>query len=220
MRKSSLLVGLALTILPAALAASPAEHARGTYLEARSAQVFIGGCIMSSEADTMGREAVLSWHLDAGTVNGIDLGGLSLVAVVAGDANLGLHREAPRRSVLYVDQDASLVQRRALADLFVSRFGDLFGDVVDIVAGPVDFRHDANGYSVHVGQVVRVAADAMPPRHQNLVSCGEMQWYEPFVPLQRTTTAVAREHAFAGTQLGIRWSDPNGQSAYFGTFSF
>ena len=43
----------------------------GTYVEARTAEVFTGGCIMSSEADTVGREAVLAWKVDQGSYNGI-----------------------------------------------------------------------------------------------------------------------------------------------------
>ena len=43
----------------------------GSYVEARTAEVFTGGCIMGSEAETMGKEAVLAWKVDRGTVNGV-----------------------------------------------------------------------------------------------------------------------------------------------------
>ena len=45
----------------------------GTYLEARTAEVFAGGCIMNSEAGTSGRQAVLAWKVDKGTFNGVTL---------------------------------------------------------------------------------------------------------------------------------------------------
>ena len=70
--------------------AGPAGSIRGDYVEARTAEVFTGGCIMGSEADTAGRNAVLAWRVTNGTFNGVSLDGLSVVAAVAADKNLGI----------------------------------------------------------------------------------------------------------------------------------
>ena len=43
----------------------------GQYVEARTAEIFTGGCVMGSEAETMGRQAVLAWKVDRGSVNGV-----------------------------------------------------------------------------------------------------------------------------------------------------
>src|SRR5690242_11283354 len=77
------LVGLAVT----PLMASGRNTVSGAYVEARTAEVFTGGCVMGSEAETMGKQAVLAWKVDHGTVNGVSLDGLSVVAAVAGDRN-------------------------------------------------------------------------------------------------------------------------------------
>ena len=50
----------------------------GEYVEARTAEVFTGGCIMSSEAETIGRQAVMAWHINHGVFNGVALDGLSV----------------------------------------------------------------------------------------------------------------------------------------------
>src|SRR5262245_20347377 len=63
----------------------------GVYVEARTAEVFTGGCLMSSEAETTGKEAVLAWKVNRGSVNGVSLDGLSVVAAIVGDKNLGIH---------------------------------------------------------------------------------------------------------------------------------
>src|ERR1019366_4210937 len=63
----------------------------GSYVEARTAQVFTGRCIMGSEAGTVGKEALLAWKVDRGSFNGVTLDGLSIVAAIAGDRNLGIH---------------------------------------------------------------------------------------------------------------------------------
>src|SRR6476620_11987218 len=93
----------------------------GSYVEARTAEIFTGGCIMGSEAETMGKQAVLAWKVDRGSVNGVSLDGLSVVAALAGDVNLGLHEiggsTAKVRSVVYVDERANQVQRMALVSL-------------------------------------------------------------------------------------------------------
>src|SRR5216117_3908119 len=79
----------------------------GAYVEARTAEVFTGGCIMGSEAETTGKQAVLAWKVDRGSFNGITLDGLSVVAAVAGDRNLGIVEigggKANVRSSVFVD---------------------------------------------------------------------------------------------------------------------
>ena len=62
----------------------------GKYVEARTAEVFTGGCIMGSEADTVGKQAVLAWKVDRGSYNGISLDGLSVVAAAGRRRNLGI----------------------------------------------------------------------------------------------------------------------------------
>src|SRR4249919_2313521 len=62
----------------------------GQYVEARTAEIFTGGCIMGSEAETMGKQAVLAWKVDRGSVNGVNIDGLSVVAALSGDRNLGM----------------------------------------------------------------------------------------------------------------------------------
>src|SRR5260370_20887294 len=62
----------------------------GEYVEARTAEIFTGGCIMGSEAETVGKQAVLAWKVDRGSFNGVSLDGLSVVAAVGGDKNPGI----------------------------------------------------------------------------------------------------------------------------------
>src|SRR5215216_2705175 len=108
------LIGLAVSPLMAGGKGS----VTGEYVEARTAEVFTGGCIMNSEAETVGKQAVLAWKVDRGTFNGISLDGLSIVAAVSGDRNLGMQEmggeKAAVRSALYVDQRANAAQQLAL----------------------------------------------------------------------------------------------------------
>src|SRR2546426_9003599 len=108
------LVGLAAS----PLVAGGKGSVSGAYVEARTAEVFTGGCIMGSEAETVGKQAVLAWKVDRGSFNGVSLDGLSVVAALAGDKNLGIQEmgggKANVRSAVFVDDRANPAQRMAL----------------------------------------------------------------------------------------------------------
>src|SRR3954467_497559 len=103
-------------IIAAALvgvAASPllagAKHTvSGAYVEARTAEVFTGGCIMNSEAETMGKQAVLAWKVDRGSFNGISMAGVGGAAAMPGARNLGMTERGGKkpavRTAMFVDQ--------------------------------------------------------------------------------------------------------------------
>ena len=58
---------------------------RGSYLEARTADVYVGACFANSEAGLVGNLAVFGWHIDDGAFEGVNLDGLSVVGVVKAD---------------------------------------------------------------------------------------------------------------------------------------
>ena len=141
------------------LAASPAFAGPvvGKYVEARTAEVFAGGCIMSSEAETIGRQAVMAWRIDAGTYRGQVLDGLRVVAAVSGDRNLGIREiggESPSfvRAVVYVDQRATDAQREALAGLARELSRGLITEVVQVTPVAISFDDTAETVAVVAGQ--------------------------------------------------------------------
>ena len=108
-RFATLLTGCLLAgVGSAALAAGTSVS--GDYVETRTCSVYTGACHANGEAVTVGREAMLVWHVNKGTVDGVPVDGLTAVAVVAGEDNLGL-TNCKRESVVYVDSKASTEQR-------------------------------------------------------------------------------------------------------------
>jgi hypothetical protein len=209
-------VGLASTV---SITAGGKATVTGQYVEARTAEIFTGGCIMGSEAETMGKQAVLAWKIDRGTVNGVSVDGLSVVAALAGDKNLGLHEiggdKAVVRSVVYVDERANAAQRIAL----VAMAHDLtksIGTIVSVTPAPISFA-DA-GREIHVA-TSNVALDVNKIMTHD-PTCGAMQWFHPLASVDQATMGVADQHSFSGSTLGTKWSDPNKRSAFFGTFSY
>jgi len=218
MKKIALSVVLSsLTI--ATLAAKPAS-VTGTYVEARTAEVFAGACVMNGEAATTGREALLAWKIDRGEVNGVSLDGLAVVAALAADTNLGIHEiggeSTPARAAIYVDSRANAAQRKALVAMVRSLSGNLIGSVVQETAAPIEFAD--NGHQITVStDNFKLAVE----KHLNHdPSCGNKQWFNPLTKVDRAEMGNTDRNEFSAGVLCTKWSDPNKRSSFFGTFSY
>ncbi|HXH07162.1 MAG TPA: DUF1326 domain-containing protein, partial [Vicinamibacterales bacterium] len=208
---------LALAMLPAAVQAGERPSVTGDYVEARTAEVFTGGCIMNSEGETGGREALLAWRVASGSLDGVRLDGLAVVAAVAGDVNLGTHElggASPShvRAVVYVDERADRAQREALIALARALSNGLVSDIVEVRAVPVTFARE--------GSAVRIAAgDArlhVSTRLEHDPSCGATQWFGPLGTVEQASIGLAQLHAYSGRELGIRWRQVERRSAFVG----
>jgi len=191
----------------------------GSYVEARTAEVFTGGCVMNSEAGTMGKEAILAWKVDHGTYNGVSVDGLSIVAALSATANLGMvemgGERATVRSTVFVDERANPAQRMALVAMANDLSKGVIGTVVSVTPTPIQFANNEHQVQVAGGPVAldinkHVAHDP---------SCGAQMWFKPLSSVEGAELGIAEKHSFSGTGLGVKWSDPNKRSAFFGTFS-
>src|SRR5437868_14460259 len=110
---------LTLTIVALIAVAAPVSAAgiSGQYIEARNCDVWTGPCFANSEMNLTGKNAVMGWKIDKGSLDNVRLDGLSIVAVVAASDTLGLEQTAPSRAVLIVDSKANALQRAALIRL-------------------------------------------------------------------------------------------------------
>jgi hypothetical protein len=194
----------------------------GDYVEARTAEVFAGGCIMNSEAETMGRQAVLAWRVTSGAWQGAALDGLTVVAAVAGDRNLGMRElggEEPTavRAVITVDARASEEQRAALVSLARELSGGLITQVVRVESAAIRFATTPTSIEVSTPDAVSLTVNREMTHDP---SCGAMQWFKPFTALTSSAMGVAETHAFAGEGLNTKWSAPHKRSAFFGTFAY
>jgi hypothetical protein len=208
-------VGLASAV---SISASGKGTVTGQYVEARTAEIFTGGCIMGSEAETLGKQAVLAWKIDRGTVNGVSVDGLSVVAALVGDKNLGLYEiggdKAVVKSAVYVDERANAAQRIALVSLAHDMTKSI-GTIVSVTPAPIQFA-DA-GREIHVA-TSNIALDVNKEMTHD-PTCGAQLWFHPLASVDQADMAVADQNSFTGSTLGTKWSDPNKRSAFFGTFS-
>ena len=219
----ALVVAAAVLLCASATSAGGRARVIGDYVEARTAEVFAGGCIMNSEAETAGRQAVMAWRVTSGHVNGVVLDGLIVAAALAADRNLGMREmggEAPHdiRAIVTVDERASASQRDALVQLARDLSGGLITEIVRVDVAPVRFTTTATQIELNAADVLTLTVNK-EMKHDP--SCGATQWFKPFSS-QLTSSAMgtAEAHAFSGVGLGSKWSAPHKRSAFWGTFAY
>jgi hypothetical protein len=192
----------------------------GSYVEARTAEVFTGGCIMNGEATTTGREALLAWKVDRGSFDGVPLNGLAVVAAVAGDTNLGVKEiggdVAHTKSAVFVDERANPAQRAALVSMAQQLANGVVGSVVEVTPTPIQFVDEGKSIRVEAKSVRLAVLKEM--KHDP--TCGGKQWFYPLSAVDNAAMGTTTENAFSGVALGTKWSDPDKRSSFFGTFSY
>src|SRR5688500_7011945 len=142
--RNAMMTAMLLAFGVSVLSADGNGRITGEYVEARTAEVFAGGCIMNSEAETMGRQAVMAWRITSGTFDGVALEGLTVAAAVAGDRNLGMREmggEEPTavKAIITIDPRATVAQRDALVRLVRELSGGLITHIVRVDVAPVRF---------------------------------------------------------------------------------
>jgi hypothetical protein len=220
--KIALSVIAAIAVTAAGLGADDKGRITGEYVEARTAEVFAGGCIMNSEAETMGRQAIMAWRITSGSFDGVSLDGLTVAAAVAGDRNLGMREmggEEPTavKAIIMVDPRATSAQRDALVRLVRELSNGLITDVIRVDVAPVRFATSQRYVEVSVPGSVTLTVNREMTHDP---SCGAMQWFTPFTRIANAAMGVAEAHEYSGHGLGTQWSAPHKRSAFFGTFSY
>jgi hypothetical protein len=141
---------------------SPAAQAEGyqlegSLLEACSCEVLCP-CWIGEDPDHGTCEAFNAYHLDSGTIRGVDVSGLSFVTVhrIPGNVLAGNWRAA-----WYISAEASDEQFAAIHDAFAGRLGGpladlagLFGEIVAVERAEI--RHETRGGkgTLRIGDVV------------------------------------------------------------------
>lgn len=209
------LFGIALA-LGVAGPATAAPAITGDYLEARTANVYVGACHAGSEHGTMGREAVLAWRIREGVWNGTDVSGQVAVAVMAGNENLE-RADVKRATVLYLDAAASPAQRAALESLLRTRYGKALGEVKSVQSAPITLAEGEGSYRLRVGDSVRL--DVNKEANRTCCTMPMEVWYQPFVPVKGSRIGYTALNQFDGARSMPSWSRVGQNSAIYGAFT-
>jgi len=198
-----------------------AQQIRGDYIETRSADVYTGQCFANGEVNLAGKEAILAWHVQSGSWDGVALDGLTVAAAVRAQATLGdpYGNPYPAQSVLLVDDQANPQQKAALASFARHMGGQLLANVDQILAAPMEMvvNHERHGVALlRAGQFATVQTRSLGDKDH---VCGnESTFYPPLTPVAHSMPAVAVTDAYRGPGLGESWDSHGRRSAFVGTF--
>jgi hypothetical protein len=197
-----------------------AEGITGTYLEARTCDVFTGPCFANADTGLTGKHAVLAWKVDKGETGAVSLDGLSVVAVIQASDTLGLQQTGSGKAVLIVDDKANASQRAALIRLAQQQAGDLVRNIVSVQSAPVDLNIcecKEGGCARLDAGTARVQTRCLDKDHDR--GCGnEYAYYPPLAKGVKATAAMATEHVFTGRAFNETWKEAERRGAYVGTF--
>jgi hypothetical protein len=194
---------------------------RGQYVEARTCDVFTGSCFANADTGLTGKNAVLAWRIDSGTVSGVKLDGLGVVVVLSTCDTLGLKQSAPGRSVILVDEKATTAQRDALVTFVKAQGGKLLGEVIAVRATSFDLeicKCDGEACATLKASTVKIKTRCLDAAHDK--ACGnEDTLYPPLAKNVNAKAAMAVEHSFTGKELKETWNDAGRRGAFVGSFA-
>jgi hypothetical protein len=120
---------------------------------------------------------LLSWSIESGSVDGVDVSGLAVALVCRYDDD---EAGSPWSIVLHVDERGDERQRAALTEVFLGGLGGerVSGlpwvrkarNLIDVRTSPIELTPDGPGYAVRVGSVARARATTLVETDQ-AVAC-------------------------------------------------
>lgn len=214
----TLLVG-SLVMVPAVATAS--SGISGDYLEARTSDVYTGPCFANGEVNLTGREAVMAWRVREGSWRGVDLAGLSVVAVVKAQATLGdpFSTPYPARAVVILDEEATAEQRTALAALARARGGELLTNVIATHVAKIEASFEGQRGEARLAIPGLLEVRTRPMCHDDHICGNEFVYYPPLSRVSDAVPAYTLANRFEGDEFKSTWSSPLKRSAFVATFS-
>ncbi len=199
-----------------------AQGIRGDYLETRSADVYTGQCFANGEVNLVGNEAILAWHVQSGSWDGVPLQGLTVAAAVRANGTLGdpYENPYPAKAVLLVDDQASAKQQAALRNFAQQMGGELLRNVEQVIPTQMELIVNAEHHGaamLRAGHFATVQTRSIGGQDH---LCGnEVTFYSPLTDLAHSMPAVALTDMYSGPGLGVSWDLHGKRSAFVGTFA-
>ena len=198
-----------------------AQQIRGDYVETRSADVYTGQCFANGEVNLVGDEAILAWHVQSGSWDGVPLNGLTVAAAVHAHATLGdpYENPYPAQAVLLVDDQATPQQISALVAFAHQMGGELLRHADKIIPAPMELAVNPERHGVALLRAGQFATVQTRPVNDRDHVCGnEVTFYPPLTQLTHSMPAVALTDAYRGPGLDVDWESHGRRSAFVGTF--
>ena len=146
---------------PAAAPTTGGYQLQGTLLEACTCDVLCP-CWIGEDPDGGTCQSIMAYHLDGGTINGVDVSGLTLAAVVfiPGNVLAGNWTQA-----VFVDDRATASRSRRCSPAFGGALGGPLGDLAQLVGERLAVTRAPISHEIEEGKgTIRVGDDTPSPR--------------------------------------------------------
>ncbi len=112
-------------------------------------------CWVGEDPDNGDCQSIMAWHFDSGTIDGVDVSGLTFAGVMDIPGNV---LAGNWRAMVYMDDKSTPEQEEALLNLYTGKLGGpvadlvkLIGEVVGVERVPITFDIDGVSGSVKIG---------------------------------------------------------------------
>jgi hypothetical protein len=192
------------------------ENLRGDLLELHSCQLYIGGCIASSESPQDGKYLLRVWNFTGGSHAGTQLRGLQVALLETADENLALYETKPNAAMAYLPQSAAPAETAALLDWLKSANPQLAH--LKLLTRTVPMRLTSGRGTVSFSAGDSLQMEVRPFQCCGLVSCGESLWYTPRSATTSYTVGVTSKSVVDEPALALRWIDHGKNNVFEGHF--
>jgi hypothetical protein len=115
-------------------------------------------CWVGDDPDNGTCQGTLAWHVDKGTINGLDVSGLTFAALANIPGNV---LQGNWRIMAFVDNRATPEQEKALLAVFSGQEGgpcadlaQLIGEIVSVERIPIEFSVEGGSGRLRIGSIV------------------------------------------------------------------
>jgi hypothetical protein len=179
-------------------------------------------CWVGEDPDGGTCDSVMGWRVDQGTIEGVDVSGLTLALSVFIPGNV---LAGNWKAVVYVDDTASDAQQEALLKVFTGQLGGaiadlaaLIGEVVAVERVPIGFDVEEGSGTLRIGDVAE--AELVP--FQGATGAATALYDTIFTTIPGSPAYVGKAKHFRRTESSHGLSDVEleGRNAIQGTFHF
>ncbi|HUI05770.1 MAG TPA: DUF1326 domain-containing protein [Verrucomicrobiae bacterium] len=188
----------------------------GDLLELHSCQLYIGGCIASSEATQEGKCLLRAWNFTGGVHQGVNLSGFQVAILEIGSQNLATRNARPTHAVIYLPKTATRAQSAALVDWLQTQLPELNLAHCPTRSVSMSLKKSGDEATFTAGDVAQV--EVVPFKPCGLVSCGESLWYMPRSAVTAYTVGVTRQSVVREPLLALKWIDHGKNNVFLARF--
>ena len=178
-------------------------------------------CWIGEDPDFGTCEGTLAWKIEKGTINDVDVSGLSICLLAHIPGNI---MQGNWRVVVYVDENASAEQEQALLDVYTGKLGGPVADFAQLVGEVVAVERAAFTVEVTEGKgKLKIGNDIVAEMEPYLGATGKVTTLSDtvFSTIPGSPAYVSKSPVYKATkpELGIE-VDLQGHNAITGSFRF